>query len=136
VFSLANGDDVAISTGPAGSCLVRTLAGRDAGEACASGAGIAEGKGITVTDECGSASRHLMEITGLAPPGTATVLLRSTDGARQTTAVVDGAFRFEATNPTPGAPYPVDVEWLTNTGTSDGSASLPVEGGKFCLPAD
>jgi len=136
VFSLANGDDVAITTGPAGSCLVRTLAGRDAGETCAAGAGIAEGKGITVTDECGSASRHLMEITGLAPAGTATVLLRSTDGAGQTTVVVDGAFRFDGTNPQPGSPYPAGVEWLREGGRTVGSASLPVEGGRFCLPAD
>jgi hypothetical protein len=135
VFSLKNGDSVGLLSGANTRCLVRTLDGRVAGESCASGAGVAEGRGISVSDECGTSGRNLMEITGLAPEGTAQVRLNISDGTSQTVPVVSGAFKVDGTNPSQGDPYPTGVEWVGNDGTSGGSAPLPVAGDEFCLPA-
>jgi hypothetical protein len=136
VFSLENGDSVGLLTGANTKCLVRSLGGRVTGESCASAVGIVQGQGISVSDECGTNGRNLMEITGLAPDGTAQVRLKSSDGTSQTVPVVSGAFKVDATNPRPGDPYPTGVEWVGNDGTSGGSAPLPVTGDEFCLPAE
>jgi hypothetical protein len=136
VFSLENGDSVGLLTATNTKCLVRSLDGRVAGESCSSDAGITEGRGISVSDECGTNGKNLMEITGLAPEGTAQVRLKISDGNSQTVPVVSGAFKVDGTNPGPGDPYPTGVEWLGNDGTSGGSAPLPVTGDEFCLPAE
>jgi len=136
VFSLENGDRVGLLTGANTKCLVRSLDGRVAGESCATTAGIAEGQGISVSDECSTSSKNLMEITGLAPEGTVQVRLNISDGTSQTVPVVSGAFKVDGTNPRPGDPYPTGVEWLGSDGSSGGSAPLPVVGDEFCLPAE
>jgi hypothetical protein len=133
VFTLANGASVAIMGNDLSECLIRTIGART-GDMCASTAGIAEGHGISVGDECGSSGNNLMEILGLAPEGAVSARLRSSDGTSQTTPVIDGAFRFDGTNPTEGKPYPTGVEWVAADGASMGSAALPVEGDNFCLP--
>ncbi len=136
VFTLRDGDQVAVVRGTGGRCLIRTRDGSPAGESCAADATAASaGEGIAVTDECGTAGDHLMEITGLAPEGVSQVALRYDDGSSRTTTVVDGAFRFEGTNPAPGEPYPVSVAWLSGE-SQTGSAALPVRGGQFCLPTE
>ena len=61
VFTLKNGDTVNLFMGQGAKCLVRTLDGRIAGELCATNAGIAEGQGISVSDECGTNSNRMME---------------------------------------------------------------------------
>jgi hypothetical protein len=134
VFSLANGDSVGLLTGTNTKCLVRTIGGHVAGESCANAAGIVEGQAISVTDECGTSGKNLMEITGLAPEGTTQVRLKSSDGTSQIVSVVSGAFKVDGTNPGAGDPYPTGVEWVGNNGISGGSAPLPVKGGEFCLP--
>ncbi len=135
VMSLRNGDSVAIASGPGFRCLVRTHEGRQAGEACAYDATVGNGEGITVSDECGSSGHGLMEITGLAPEGATEVRLRYSDGSAATAEVLGGAFKFDATNPKPGAPYPTHVEWVAAASTL-GTAPLPVSGDAFCLPAE
>jgi len=133
VFTLADGMSVGILENSGAKCLIRTAGGRS-GDMCASRAAVAEGHGIAVADECGSSGRNVMEIIGLAPDGTASARLRSSDGTSQTTSVIEGAFRFDGTNPVQGAPYPIGVEWLAAGGASVGTAALPVEGDRFCLP--
>jgi len=115
-------------------CLVLDVRGHTDAR-CASPSAIAEGRDIGVRDECGSGGRNLMEITGLAPQGTAGVRLASSDGTSQITPVVSGAFKFDGTNPAKGAPYPTGVEWLDGAGGVTGTASLPVGGDEFCMPA-
>jgi hypothetical protein len=124
---------VAIVGDDLSKCLIRTIGART-GDMCASTSGIAEGHGISVGDECGSSGKNLMEITGLAPEGAMSARLRSSNGTSQRTPVIDGAFRFDGTNPAEGAPYPTGVEWMAASGASMGSAALPVEGDNFCLP--
>jgi hypothetical protein len=133
VFTLSNGDSVGVVESAVAKCLIRSLNGYS-GETCATTAEIAEGKGISVGDECGSTGKNLMEITGLAPDGAVSVRLKISNGAVQTTAVVDGAFKFDGTNPAQGAPYPTGVEWIASSGAAIGSAGLPVQGDDFCLP--
>jgi hypothetical protein len=148
VFALGNGQQLSVASHGKIRCLLRRLRGQLVGEACtgpptehgdtarAADTDSAEAeRSITVSDECSSTGENRMEITGLAPEGTTTVRLDFTDNSHKTTSVVDGAFRFEGTNPAPGAAYPTGVEWLTN-GISEGSAPLPVKGDEFCLPAE
>jgi hypothetical protein len=134
VFVLRDGETVSVVQNASAKCLLRSSEGRPAGEACDTLAAIAEGQGISVTDECGTISKHLMEITGLAPEGVSTVRLDSSDGTYQSTAVVGGAFKFEGTNPQPAEPYPTGVEWVASDGAYAGTAPLPVEGERFCIP--
>jgi hypothetical protein len=136
VFSLENGDSVGLLTGASTKCLVRSFGGRVAGESCATAAGIVEGQAISVSDECGTSGKDLMEITGLAPQGTTQVRLESSDGTSHTVAVVSGAFKIDGTNPGAGDPYPTGVEWVQSNGSSGGSAPLPVKGSEFCLPTE
>ena len=130
-FSLRDGSTVSTVTSGATSCLVRSVQGHD-GATCASPAGIAEGHGISVSDECGAGGDNRMEIIGLAPKGAQNAILRSSDGTTESTPVVSGAFMFEGTNPAPGTPHPSTVEWLGASGGTLGAAGLPVKGGNFC----
>jgi hypothetical protein len=132
VFSLRNGESVGIVGDATAKCLVRTLGSRQAGEGCSLVSGLAQGNGITVSDECGSGEKGFMEILGLAPTSAASVRLLSSDGTSQLTSVVNGAFRFEGMNPPKGAPYPTGVEWVSGAGTGAGTAPLPVGGDGFC----
>jgi hypothetical protein len=135
VFTLANGDHVKVLEARNARCLVRTRHGRLSGEACASSAGVHGGSAILVSDECGSSGENRMAITGLAPEGATSVRLKESDGASHLTSVVEGAFRFQGTNPGADDPYPIEVQWL-HEGTATGSSALPVNGDEFCLPAE
>jgi hypothetical protein len=130
-FTLANGAVGSTVSDGSTTCLVLTIRGHD-GATCASPAGIVEGHGISVADECGAGGRNLMEIAGLAPDKTQSVRLRSSDGTSQSTLVVNGAFKFDGTNPAAGEPYPTNVEWIGDGGATTGSAGLPVKGDQFC----
>ena len=134
IFSLRNGEDVELITGPEAKCLIRRRGGEVASESCASDAGAQSGEGIEVSDECGSDSHHLMEITGIAPADATTTRLISSDGSTSAAPVVDSGFKFEGTNPASGDPYPASVEWSDSRGESLGRADLPVAGDQFCLP--
>jgi hypothetical protein len=134
VFTLADGQSVGVVSNGAASCLVRRSGAEWAGETCATTAAIAEGHGVSVSDECGSTGKNLMEIMGLAPEGVAAVVLLSSDGTSQRDTVLDGAFKFDGTNPATGGPYPTGVQWLGSNGSAVGTAPLPVNGEHFCLP--
>jgi hypothetical protein len=134
LFTLANGERVGLVSNAGTKCLVRSLDGRAAGEMCATTVEIAEGHGISITDECATTGDDLMEITGLAPEGAVGVRLISSDGTSQSTAVASGAFRFDGTNPVAGEPYPTGIEWVDSGGGSVGTAGLPVDGDQFCEP--
>jgi len=136
VFTLADGDELSVASGPSGRCLLRRRKGKPAGEACASEDGIEAGHGISVADECGYSGQNRMQITGLAPEGVRTVRLQWSDGTNQETEVIDGAFRFEGHNPAASEPYPTGVQWIAANGSSEESAPLPVNGAEFCLPAE
>jgi hypothetical protein len=135
VFTLKNGEHVKVLKGRGVRCLLRTRHGRVSGEACASAAAVHGESAILVTDECGSSGENRMEITGLAPEDTTSVRLKESDGSSHVTSVVEGAFRFQGTNPGAVDPYPTEVQWLHN-GTASGTSSLPVNGDEFCLPAE
>jgi hypothetical protein len=130
-FRLRDGSTVSTVANGSTTCLVRSVQGHD-GATCASASGIAEGHGVSVSDECGTAGNNRMEIIGLAPNGAQSAVLRSSDGTTRSTPVVSGAFMFEGTNPAPGAPYPRTVEWLGASGGAMGAAGLPVKGDDFC----
>jgi hypothetical protein len=134
LFSLANGESVGLVSNAATKCLVRSLGSRFAGETCATTAEIAEGHATSVGDECSSTGKNLMEITGLAPEGVLSVRLIRGDGASRSTPVVNGAFKFDGTNPVAGRPYPTGIEWLGSDGGRVGTAGLPVNGDQFCEP--
>jgi hypothetical protein len=134
LFSLANGERVGLVSNTATKCLVRSLGSRFAGETCATTAEIAEGHGVSITDECATTGNNLMEITGLAPEGVLSVRLISSDGTSQSTSVASGAFKFDGTNPMAGGPYPTGIEWVGSNGGSVGTAGLPVAGDHFCEP--
>jgi len=134
LFFLANGERVGLVSNAAAKCLVLNLGSRFVGEMCATTAEIAEGHGVSIADECATTGNNLMEITGLTPEGVLSVRLISSDGTSQNTSVVDGAFKFDATNPAAGAPYPTGVEWLGSDASSVGTAGLPVNGDQFCEP--
>lgn len=136
VFTLANGEQVRVARTASGRCLLGTRGIRRVAAVCASNEQTADGRAITVTDECGYAGESRMEITGLAPEGTSAVKLRYSDDASRETTVNEGAFRFEGTNPAEGDPYPTGVEWLNANGLGEGTAPLPVNGDEFCLPAE
>ncbi len=133
VFELRNGQSVSIVAGTTAKCLLRSADGH-VSETCGTLAAIDEGRAISVLDECGTGGGNRMEITGLAPDGIEIVRLNISDGTSEAANVVNGAFRFEGTNPTQGSPYPTGVEWLTGAGTGAGGAPLPVSGDQFCLP--
>jgi hypothetical protein len=133
-FPLRNGDTVSVVANATAKCLIRARGGVTAGETCNTLPAIDEGAAIDVTDECGTSGRNLMEVTGLAPEGVSAVHLNSSDGSHQTAAVVNGAFKFDGTNPSTGAPYPTGVSWLTGTGAVAAGAALPVHGNQFCIP--
>jgi hypothetical protein len=134
VFTLRNGENVSVVANASAKCLVRKAGARTAGETCDTLAAIDEGKAISVSDECGASGHQLMEVTGLAPEGVASVRLVSSDGSYQTATVVNGSFKFDGTNPAQGAPYPTGVDWIKSDGASVGTAQLPVEGDQFCIP--
>lgn len=134
LFSLANGESVDLVANDQTKCLLRALGSKFAGETCATLSEIAEGHAISISDECGSPGKNLMEITGLTPAGASEVRLISSDGTSQSTSVISGAFKFDDTNPAPDAPYPTGVEWVSANGSSAGTAGLPVEGDHFCEP--
>lgn len=135
VFTLENGEHVMVLKARGSRCLLRTRHGRPSGEACASTAGVHGESAIVVTDECGSSGENRMEITGLAAEGATSVRLKESDGNSRLTSVVEGAFRFQGTNPGAGDPYPTEVQWL-HEGTASGTSGLPVNGDEFCLPAE
>jgi hypothetical protein len=134
LFTLASGETVGLVQSSAAKCLVRSLGTRYTGETCATGAQITEGHGVSITDECSRSGDDLMEITGLAPDGTASVALLSSDGTSRQSSVIDGAFRFDGKNPAAGQPYPTGLRWIAADGSSLGTAGLPVQGDSFCLP--
>jgi hypothetical protein len=134
VFALRDGREVSVVANSSAECLISKAGARIAGETCDTLAAIDEGKAISVTDECAASSQQLMEITGLAPEGVTSVRLESSDGSYQTATVVDGAFKFDGTNPAEGAPYPTGVAWIAGDGASVGTAQWPVEGDQFCIP--
>ena len=134
VFTLRNGQRVAVVADGAAACLIRGPVGHG-GETCSSRAEINEGRAISVLDECGTESRDLMEITGLAPEGASSVRLMWSDGHSDRTPVTDGAFRFEGANPAPGGRYPTGVAWTNAAGADLGIGVFPVQGDQFCLPA-
>jgi hypothetical protein len=134
VFALRNGQTVSVVGNATAECLLSSGDGRASGETCDTQAAVDQGQAISVTDECGASSGKLMEITGLAPAGVSSVQLESSDGAYQTATVVRGAFKFEGTNPAPGAPYPTGVHWVASDGADLGAAALPVSGDQFCIP--
>lgn len=134
VFTLANGETVSIVGNSQVECLIRSMESRSADEPCVPRSEVIDGRGITVGDECGTSGRQLMEIVGLAPEGATSVRLENNDGSSTEAPVVDGAFKFDATNPAPGEPYPTAVEWLGAEGAHIGTAGLPVDGDQFCPP--
>jgi hypothetical protein len=133
VFALRDGRELSVVANASAKCLISKAGARAAGETCDTLAAIDEGKAISVTDECAASGHQLMEVTGLAPEGVTSVRLLSSDGGYQTATVVDGAFKFDGTNPAEGAPYPIGVAWIAS-GTSVGTAKWPVEGDQFCIP--
>jgi hypothetical protein len=134
VFALRDGREVSVVANASAKCLISKAGARMAGETCDTLAAIDEGKAISVTDECSPSGHQLMEITGLAPEGVMSVRLVSSDGSYQTTTVIDGAFKFDGTNPMEGAPYPTGIAWVGSDGASVGTAQWPVEGDQFCIP--
>ena len=131
-FTLDTGVTVSDVFGASGGCIFWSREGTSA-EQCETATGIAEGKTISVADECTEGGHHRMEITGLAPADAASVRLGISDGGERSTAVEDGAFRFEGTNPAAGEPYPTQVTWVRSDGQQAGTAPLPVQGDAFCL---
>lgn len=134
-FTLANGATVSVVESANAKCMLTRHDG-GLGETCDTRVAIDDGQAISVTDECGTTGGNLMEITGLAPDGVATVRLDVSDGSSQTAVVTHGAFKFDGTNPAANAPYPAGVAWITNGGGDAGKAPLPVDGNRFCLPAE
>ncbi len=134
LFTLRNGQSVSVLRGASGECLIRGTAGRGA-ETCGTVDAIDAGEEISVFDECGTSGANLMEIMGLAPTGVPTARLVWSDGAHEDTAVTQGVYNFEGTNPASSAPYPVGVVWIDANGAAGGEAVFPVEGNNFCLPA-
>ena len=135
VFTLRNGATVGVVESATAKCMLTRRDG-GLGETCDTRAGVAQGQAISVTDECGTAGSNLMEIAGLAPEGVAAVRLDASDESSQTTSVRDGAFKFDGTNPAANSPYPTGVTWIASDGSQAGNAPLPVEGNRFCLPAE
>lgn len=133
VFTLDNGQTVSVIDKESTRCLLHGKESQVVGR-CFSAQAVNAGEAVTVSDECGSSGSNLMEITGLAPEGATNVKLSISNGTSQETSVVDGAFRFQGTNPGQGDPYPTGVEWLSGSGGSTGSAGLPVNGDEFCEP--
>jgi hypothetical protein len=134
VFELRDGREVSVVANASDKCLISKAGARIAGETCDTVAAIDEGKAISVTDECSASGHQLMEVTGFAPEGVMSVRLVSSDGSYETTSVVDGAFKFDGTNPAEGAPYPTGVAWIASGGANVGTAQWPVEGDQFCIP--
>ena len=134
-FTLANGATVSVVESATAKCMLTRHDG-GLGETCDTRVAIEDGQAMSVTDECGTTGGDLMEITGLAPGGVATVRLEVSDGSRQTAVVTRGAFKFDGTNPAANAPYPTGVAWITKGGGNAGNAPLPVEGDRFCLSAE
>jgi hypothetical protein len=135
LFTLADGKSAALVANGLAKCLLLSVDDRDAGETCATTPEIAQGHGVSVSDECGSTGKNLMEIIGLAPQAAARVRLLSSDGSSRTAPVLSGAFKFDGTNPAAGEPYPTGLEWVDSSGSSLGTAGLPVHGDEFCLPS-
>jgi hypothetical protein len=135
VFTLGNAEGVAILAGANAACLMRS---EDAGsgETCETVAAIDRGQAVWVEDECGAAGDDRMEIIGIAPAGASSATLNYSAGPSQSADVVSGAFKFEGTNPAQGAAYPTTIDWLTDDGSSLGTAHLPVTGDEFCLPTE
>jgi hypothetical protein len=132
-FTLRNGQTVSTIDNAQTRCLLHGIGQKVTGN-CFIEAEVAEGQAVTVSDECGTSGRNLMEITGLAPAGTEGVRLSSSNGGSQDTTLTDGAFKFEGTNPAQGDPYPTHIEWIDASGDSTGTADLPIKDGQFCLP--
>jgi len=133
VFTLRNGQTVSVVGDSSARCLIRGSGGQTA-ETCDDISAINQGQAISVLDECGTEGRNLMEITGLAAEGVGVVRLIWSDGRTQDSVVTQGAFRFEGSNPAPGAPYPIGIAWISG-GRNVGEATFPVHGDEFCLPA-
>jgi hypothetical protein len=135
VASLANGDHVGVILGHAARCLVRTRDGELSGEACAPDAALGTSQAMTVSDECGAGSDQRMEITALAPEAASGATLIYSDESTRSASVEEGLAIFEGTNPKEGDPYPTAIAW-TNENGRIAEGRLPVEDGRFCLPAE
>jgi len=133
VFTLKNGQAVSVIDSGSSRCLLHRIGSHTVGR-CFSEAKVDEGEAITVADECGTSGKNLMEITGLAPAGATGARLAYSDGSSQDATIVDGAFKFEGTNPGQGDPYPTSVSWSGPSSATTSSSALPVSAGQFCLP--
>ena len=131
-FTLRNGATVDVAESASAKCMLTRRDG--VAETCDTRVAIDSGQAISVTDECGTAGKNIMEITGLAPDGVAGVRLHASDASSQITSVTHGAFKFDGTNPAANAPYPTGVTWIASDGAQSGQAPLPVEGDHFCIP--
>jgi hypothetical protein len=129
VFTMANGSDVSVVSNAHGRCIMP----QHGEDRCGDPVEIAQGQTIEVLDECGARERNRMEITGLAPEGATEADLVYSNGTSLKSSVVDGAFKFDASNPATGGPYPTHVEWLDAARSSLASAGLPVRGDSFCI---
>jgi hypothetical protein len=133
-FTLEDGQTVSVINNGSTRCLLHGVGTRKTGR-CYQPGEVSEGVALSVYDECGSGEKDLMEITGLAPDGTTGVRLNSSDGTSQETTLIDGAFKFEGTNPAHDAPYPTTVQWITD-GAASSAVALPVNDHEFCVPSE
>lgn len=132
VFTLRNGATVGVVESATAKCMLTQRAG--IAETCDTRVAIDSGQAISVTDECGTTGKNIMEISGLVPDGVAAVRLDVSDGSSEITSVTHGAFKFDGANPAANAPYPTGVTWIASDGAQAGQAPLPVEGDHFCIP--
>lgn len=137
VVTLKHGRDLSVIISDGAKCVVMRRGVRPVTASCV-GAHTASGAGegtISVNDECGSAGKNLMEVTGLAPEDASAVRLLMSDGTSHTGSITDGVFSFEGTNPGPQEPYPTGIEWVRGQ-ESTPAEQWPVAGRQFCEPAE
>jgi hypothetical protein len=129
-FTAADGSPVSVVSDPQVSCM---LIGDHAGDDhCSLNTAIAAGDGFFIGNDCSTGGPQTMRIGGFAPTNTATVEIVYTAGPGLTGRVADGAYLIESTNPVPGGPYPVRIDYLDPTGATLGTSPIQ-SGNDLCM---
>jgi hypothetical protein len=121
---------------------VRVASVRDAGAACLMvsdgddqcylAANIAGGRGYSIGNDCSAGSGYPMRVLGVAPYGTAKVVIDYSSGPPLAATPRQNAFLIETTTPRGADPYPVAISYLGAAGQL--IASDPVRDGQdLCL---
>jgi hypothetical protein len=138
-FGLDPGQATVALTTPGGLTVAKV---GDAGEVCLlvsdgedqcyATTNVTAGRGYSIDNDCSRGSGYPMRIMGVTPHDAARVKVRYSAGPGLDAKVINDTFLIDTTTPGSRDPYPLEIQYLDNKGTT--LASTPIPGGDdLCL---